>query len=305
MGSKAHLLHFGQALLDQPPLVAPLEGFGQPAQVTERKRRNMGSHGQLTWSVRAGQLKGDEPGQRPSKRRVLPHLVAKPQRPCRFGQVEVEAVSVDFEAVVEPPQKPRGRRAEYFSFTYTGLMKRAVIYTRISEDRDGTKDSPETQERECREFCRRKEWDVVGVYSDRDRSAYKRGVKRPEFDRLLSNIRGGQADILVAYKLDRLTRGGMTAIGPILQDLQDANADMAFVHDNVDTTTPMGEGVLGLLASIAKQESKNISTRVKSASRRAAEEGTYPSGGVRTFGFDRTGLQVEAEVTVVLSLIHI
>ncbi|MGO9028746.1 MAG: recombinase family protein [Acidimicrobiales bacterium] len=178
-------------------------------------------------------------------------------------------------------------------------MKRAVIYTRISEDRDGTKDSPETQERECRDYCARQGWSVVDVYCDRDKSAYKRGVHRPEFDRLMNGIRAGRADVLVAYKLDRVTRGGITSIGPILQDLQDADADLAFVHDNVDTTTPMGEGVLGLLASMAKQESMNISTRVKSASVREAEAGKYPSGGVRTFGYTKTGEPIAEEAAVV------
>jgi site-specific DNA recombinase len=180
------------------------------------------------------------------------------------------------------------------------MPKKAVIYTRVSLDRDGTKSSPETQETECRGFCEGKGWEVVAVYCDRNRSAFKQGAKRPDFERMLEDIEGGRAEVVVAYKLDRLTRGGILGIGPVLQKLQTAGADMAFVHDQVDTTTAMGRGVLGFLASVAEQESENISRRVRSANQHAAEKGAYPTGGSRQFGYDRQGEVIPNEAAIVM-----
>ena len=177
-------------------------------------------------------------------------------------------------------------------------MKRAAIYVRVSLDREGTKASPETQEAECRALCRSRGWEVAGVFSDRDRSAF-RGARRPQFERLLHEVEQGRANVVVAYKLDRLTRGGISGLWPILERLKRVDVGLAFVHDQVDTTTPLGEGVLGLLASMAKQESENLSRRVRSAHARAAREGAIHTGGSRQFGYERDGSIVVSESAVV------
>jgi DNA invertase Pin-like site-specific DNA recombinase len=166
---------------------------------------------------------------------------------------------------------------------------RAFIYTRVSLDRDGTKASPETQEAECRQLCADKGWEVAGVFTDRNASAFKKGAKRPEFDKMLRALKAGEADMLVAYKLDRLTRGGMVGLSNLLTKLEDAKAGLITVHDNIDASTPIGQGVLGIIASLAQQESLNTATRVASAHERAAKAGKMHSGGSRQFGYERDG----------------
>jgi DNA invertase Pin-like site-specific DNA recombinase len=182
-------------------------------------------------------------------------------------------------------------------------MVRAGIYARVSLDRDGTKESPETQVAECRGECRRRGWEVIDVYVDRDTSAFKPGVKRPQFDRMLRDVDARRIDVVVAVKLDRLTRGGITGLARILERLQAAGASMTCVHDSVDTTQGgLGELMLAALASFAKGESENTSRRVKSAAERAAREGRLPTGGSRQFGYYRDGSINQSEAEVVRSI---
>src|SRR5690242_13554621 len=83
-------------------------------------------------------------------------------------------------------------------------MPAIAIYTRISSDPLGESTSPARQERECRAFARLRAWDVVDVYEDIDVSAYKRGVRRPAFERLQSDLPG--LDGVLVWRLDRLVR---------------------------------------------------------------------------------------------------
>lgn len=163
---------------------------------------------------------------------------------------------------------------------------RAGIYVRLSRDSDA-QTSTERQEADARALCTAKGYEVADVYADVGISGYK-AVERPQFERLLADVDAGRIDVIVVWKLDRLTRKGIREIAPILDLLDRTGARLVAVQDSIDTSTPMGEAVLGLLASLAKQESANISTRTKSAKAHAANKGLPAGGGRRPFGFTST-----------------
>src|SRR5207245_1072582 len=108
----------------------------------------------------------------------------------------------------------------------------------------------------------------------------------------------GRIDTVLVWKLDRLTRRGIVGITPLLEALGKAGARLVSVTENIDTTTAMGEGILGMLASMAKQESENTGLRVKAAHASSARKGRMHSGGSRQFGYARDGsiVSVEAEI---------
>lgn len=160
---------------------------------------------------------------------------------------------------------------------------RAGLYVRLSQDA-ANQTSTERQEADCRALAKAKGYRVAGVYSDVGISGFKK-VDRPEYDRLLSDVRAGAIDVIVVWKLDRLTRGGIRSLAPLLDLLEATGCTLVAVQDSIDTATAMGEGVLGLLASMAKQESQNISTRTKSAKAHGAANGAPAGGGRRPFGY--------------------
>ena len=83
---------------------------------------------------------------------------------------------------------------------------RAVgIYARISQDRDGMTLGVQRQEDDCRAVLERKGWPFGGLYVDNDISAYS-GKPRPDYKRMLEDVRLGVIDGVVAYDLDRLHR---------------------------------------------------------------------------------------------------
>lgn len=135
-------------------------------------------------------------------------------------------------------------------------------------------------------------------------SAYKaRGRKRPRFPELLELIRTGQANVVIAYKTDRLSRGGGPGWAPLLDAAEEAGLDL----DRLVLTTSgfVSEFELGIRATTDREESKKASERSRDNQRRRAEQGRPAGGGHRAYGFDEKGMEVrEAEVGVIREIVR-
>lgn len=165
------------------------------------------------------------------------------------------------------------------------MSKRAVIYVRISKDREN-ETSTSTQEFEARQFCSLKGWEVVKVCVDPGRSAFKRGVKRPELEMALELVECGAADVLLVWKLDRFTRS-VTDFWDYWTRIDAAGGSFASVKEMLDTGTSMGRMMVGILASFAEMESAMKSERSKSWNDGRVRDGQVPQGP-RPYGYDRT-----------------
>jgi hypothetical protein len=105
--------------------------------------------------------------------------------------------------------------------TLAAGRQRAGVYTRISLDRWGTSEAPERQLADCRDEIERRGLVLIEHYSDRDVSAYKQ-VRRPQYERMLRDLRAGRLDVVVVWKLDRLTRQGIRGINQFIDALGDS-----------------------------------------------------------------------------------
>ncbi|MGZ6269833.1 MAG: recombinase family protein, partial [Candidatus Limnocylindrales bacterium] len=81
----------------------------------------------------------------------------------------------------------------------------AAVYARISSDPEGDQLGVSRQVAGCRTLAARRGWPVAECYVDDDRSAYS-GKPRPEYRRMLDDIRAGAVDAVVVWHLDRLHR---------------------------------------------------------------------------------------------------
>ena len=88
----------------------------------------------------------------------------------------------------------------------TLVPQAAAIYCRISHDPSGERLGVRRQEDDCRAEAVRRQWAVAGVYVDDDRSAFSTRKPRPEYQRLLNDIREGVIDGVLIWRLDRLHR---------------------------------------------------------------------------------------------------
>jgi site-specific DNA recombinase len=151
----------------------------------------------------------------------------------------------------------------------------AVIYTRVSQDRNDGR-SVEDQERECRAECDRRGWPVRAVFCDNSISASRYGNRRPEWERLKSELRAG--DVLVVWEASRAGRDLQEHVN--LRNLcAEKGVPLSYGGKVVDLTLGDDRFVAGLDALIAERESEQIRLRVLRGKRAGVDAGR-PAGRV-------------------------
>jgi site-specific DNA recombinase len=92
--------------------------------------------------------------------------------------------------------------------TKTNKIINAGIYIRVStEDQAREGHSLEQQKKICLEFCRKQGFDVYKVYEDAGISA--KDTNRPQYNEMMSDVENKTIDMVVAIKLDRISRNLM------------------------------------------------------------------------------------------------
>jgi site-specific DNA recombinase len=169
----------------------------------------------------------------------------------------------------------------------------AGIYCRISYDKTGQRAGVDRQEADCRALCERRGWQVTNVYVDNDTSAYSR-KPRPEWLRLLDDLKSGRVTAVVAWHPDRLYRQVRDLL-TLLDLCRDQHFEVATVTaGDVDLSTATGRATATTLAAWNAHESEHKAERISRAHRQMAEQGR-PVNGSRAFGYDKTGLIVVAD----------
>lgn len=157
-------------------------------------------------------------------------------------------------------------------------IKRACVYTRVSTDaqgEDGKVSLPE-QERMAKACIESKGWTYVRTYEDNGYSG--RTTDRPALQSMLSDILKGGIDAIVIYKLDRLSRKQRDTLSIIEEFLLKNNVDLVSLNETLDTTSPWGRAMIGVLSSFNQLESENIALRTTMGRYATAREGGYAGG---------------------------
>lgn len=160
---------------------------------------------------------------------------------------------------------------------------RAAIYCRISDDRGGAALGVTRQEDDCRALCEKRGWEVGEVYVDNDVSAYS-GKPRPQYRRLLADIRDGLVDALVCWDPDRLHRSP-AELEAFITLVEATGVEVATVNaGNYDLTTAAGRMTARVVGAVARHESEHKAERVSRKVAELAAEGKW-NGGPRPFGY--------------------
>ena len=163
---------------------------------------------------------------------------------------------------------------------------RVGVYARISDDRDGQQTATARQMEDCRAFAQRSGWEVADVFEDVDISAFSAKAKRPQFERMLGALRGGDLDGVLVWKLDRLTRQQRDLVR-VSEACEVHNAFIASVTEPINTSDNIGQFVAELPVAQARMESANTSLRQRRKAKEQREQGAPPSNGRRCFGYER------------------
>jgi site-specific DNA recombinase len=186
---------------------------------------------------------------------------------------------------------------------------RCAIYTRKSSEEGLEQEfnSLQAQREACEAFItsqRHEGWVCLRAgYDDGGFSGATMG--RPALQRLLADITAGRVDIVVVYKIDRLTRS-LADFAKIVEILDARGASFVSVTQQFNTTTSMGRLTLNVLLSFAQFEREVIGERIRDKIAASKKKGMW-MGGVPPLGYrvqDRKLVIVDGEAEIVRSIFH-
>ena len=182
------------------------------------------------------------------------------------------------------------------------MANTAVIYTRLSAQREGDTQTLDTQAEVCARLAAHKELEVLETFAEGSGvSAFKKGQDRPELDRLQAYVRANPGTTVLAWEISRLTRRLVDLSSWV--ELMDTYG-LRIVTPQLDTADPSGRLMLTIMAAMAEQESLEKSVRVTEGKVRQRSGNRYMGGtpptGYRYVDDDSGALEIDPESAQVM-----
>ena len=146
--------------------------------------------------------------------------------------------------------------------------KRVAIYARVSTDGQ----SVDNQVAELHQVAGRHDWHVVATLIDEGVSGAKGREKRPGYDTLCKAVARREVDLVAAWSVDRLGRS-LQHLVAFLGEVQAKGCDLYLHVQGLDTQTPAGRAMFGMLGVFAEFERAMIQERVRAGLARARARG--------------------------------
>lgn len=163
--------------------------------------------------------------------------------------------------------------------------RKAAIYIRVSTDAQAEEGySIEAQKEQLGAYCISKGIKNYEYYIDGGWSGSN--IERPEIQRLIKEAKEHKISHCIVFKLDRLSRSQKDTLY-IIEDVFIPN-DVSFVslNETLDTSTPMGKLMIGILSAFAQLERENIRLRTRMGMKERVKAGYWMGGGRVPFGYD-------------------
>jgi DNA invertase Pin-like site-specific DNA recombinase len=156
------------------------------------------------------------------------------------------------------------------------MKKRAAIYTRKSTDKglDQEFNWLDAQREACAHWCKSQGWTSTS-YDDGGFTGAN--TDRPAFQKLLADIDAGLIDVVVVYKLDRLSRSLLDFV-KLMERFDKAGVEFVSVTQHFSTATPMGRMVLHLLMAFAQFERETTAERTRDKIAASRRRGKWTGG---------------------------
>ncbi len=180
-------------------------------------------------------------------------------------------------------------------------VRRALIYRRLSRNRNGISPNVQYQDNDCRAYAADRQYAVVGSYWDDDVPASRENYKpRPGYDALLSEVRSDAAEVLLATEVARIFRRVLEALEFIELASTTTLCWIETINGKVyDLRSAAGVAALVAEVNNAALETGNMSERIKRVNRAKAREGRF-HGGMRPYGYEKDGVTVRVDEAVII-----
>lgn len=181
-------------------------------------------------------------------------------------------------------------------------MIKVAAYCRVSTDKADQANSFESQQRYFREYIERQpDWALYEVYADEGITGTST-KKRTAFNRMIGDAYQGSFRLIITKEVSRFSRNILDTIA-YTRELKALGVGVLFMNDGINTLEPDAELRLGIMGSIAQEESRKTSGRVKWGQTRQMERGVV--FGRSLLGYDVKGgrMTVEPEGAKLVRLI--
>lgn len=164
-------------------------------------------------------------------------------------------------------------------------MKHTALYLRVSTEAQADEGySLAAQAEKLEAYCRMKGIMQFQRYVDGGFSGSN--LTRPAITELVEAIRNGNVERVVVYKLDRLSRSQKDTLYLIEDVFLPHGVDFVSINENIDTGSPYGRAMIGILSAFAQLERENIFLRTRMGMVERVKQGFWPGGGKIPFGYD-------------------
>ena len=165
-------------------------------------------------------------------------------------------------------------------------MRKVAAYCRVSTDREDQANSFESQQRYFKEFIdRQPDWELYQVYADEGITGTST-KKRAAFNRMIADAHRGKVQLILTKEVSRFSRNILDTIA-YTRDLKTLGVGVVFMNDGINSLEPDAELRLSIMGSMAQEESRKTSSRVKWGQTRRMEQGVV--FGRSLLGYDVKG----------------
>ncbi len=152
----------------------------------------------------------------------------------------------------------------------TRIITRVAAYCRVSTDMEDQQGSLAHQKQYFSSYIdHQPDWRLIGVFSDEGSGT---STNRPGFQKMLEAAYSGEIDLILTKEVSRFARNTMDTLSHT-RELRKCGVGVIFINDNIDTRQHDGEFRLTIMASVAQEESRKTSERVKWGQKRSMENG--------------------------------
>ena len=163
--------------------------------------------------------------------------------------------------------------------------RRVAIYGRVSTEHEAQLSAFENQQAWYEAIAaQHPEWIIVSRYYDEGITGTS-VKKRPQFLQMISDAHQGKFDLIVTREVCRFARNTVDSLS-VTRSLKEIGVEVFFIQDGIRTMDPDGELKLTIFATLAQEESRKTSERVRAGQQISREKGVlYGTGNI--LGYDR------------------
>ena len=179
---------------------------------------------------------------------------------------------------------------------------RVAAYCRVSTEQEDQVNSFESQKRFFEQYITANpDWQLYEIFADEGLSGTST-KKRVDFQRMIACAKSGKLDLIITKEISRFARNTLDSIY-YTRELKRHGVGVIFLNDNINTLDGDAELRLSILSSIAQEESRRTSQRVKWGQKRRMEQGVVFGRSMLGYDVQEGRIRINEEGAKIVRLI--